>query len=75
MTSGRTLATSSAVAAASVMSSTAPPGSGARSQVITSSPSGVEVGHEVVADEAAPAGDQRPQRAAYLVGRRHVGRW
>ena len=36
---------------------------------------GVEVGHEVVADEAAPAGDQRPQRARYLVGRCHVGRW
>ena len=63
MTSGRTRPTSSPVAAASVMSSTSPPGSGARSQVITSSPCGVEVGDEVVADEAAPAGDQRPQRA------------
>src|SRR5262245_34027663 len=39
MTSGRTRPTRSTVAAASVMSRTSPPGRGARSQVMTSSPS------------------------------------
>ena len=50
------------VDAASVMSITGRP-AGRRSHATTSSPSALEVGDQVAADEAAAAGDQRPQRA------------